>query len=77
MKLFFLLLLLIASGIFFAILTRPFTLLAEAARNLRQVPKPRTGKLQNSFAAAPARGRTGNGVKPSLPADRWRPATQF
>jgi len=71
MKPFFLLLLLIVSGILFDILSRPVGYLAALSRRLRCLPARllvkktlQTGKLTGSL------GR-------SLPGDGWRHAAQF
>ena len=70
MKPFFFLLLLIASGILVAMLTRPVELLAAAARTLGRWPDRFKAKRQ--LAALP-RQATGN----PFAGDGWRPATQL
>ena len=77
MKPFALLLLLIASGILFATLTRPLTLLAEAASKLGRLPDRLKAKRQTVSLNFPTVGRSRTRRKPALRGDRWRPATQF
>ena len=57
MKIVFLLLLLIASGILFATLARPFILFSEATQCLLHLPKQLKAKRQDAASAVPTRGR--------------------
>ena len=61
MKIIFLLLLLIASGILFATLARPFTLFTEATQSLLRLPKQLKAKRQASASVVPTRGRKSEG----------------
>ena len=76
MKPFFLLLLLIASGILFATLARPFSLI-ETALSLGHASKRSKTKRQNAPVTSLATGSGGNSRKPSLSGKRWYPASQF
>lgn len=73
MKPFFLLLLLIVSGILFEILFRPFGRLAALAQRLQRLPARFTEMRRN---ALPAAGPFGSFRRP-LADDAWRPAAQF
>jgi|GEM_PF-3023770 len=77
MKPFFLLLLLIASGILFSTFSRPLTLVTEVTRSLGQLPHRLMAKLQVASAAILTSGHVGANRKQSLPGDSWRPAAQF
>jgi len=77
MKPFFLLLLLIASGILVAILARLLTQFTEAVLSPGRLPKRLKSKRQETSVASPTTGPAGNSRKPSLPGKRWQPAAQF
>lgn len=70
MKPFFLLLLLIASGILVAILARPIDLLTETVDRLSHWPARLQVKRQKAAATLKATGRPFSN-------DGWRPAAQF
>ena len=77
MKPFFFLLFLIASGILFATLSRPFTLVTEAARSLGRLPDWLKTKGQVASVALPPAGRADTSRKQSVSADSWQSAAQF
>lgn len=73
MKPFFLLLLLIASGILLETLSRPFGRLEALYQRLQRVPARFTGLRRNTL---PAAGPFGPFRRP-LADDAWHPATHF
>ena len=73
MKPFFLLLLLIVSGILFEILFRPFGRLAALVQRLQRVPARFTDLRRNMLRAADP----SDAVRHPLADDVWHPATQF
>jgi len=73
MKPFFLLLLLIVSGILFDILFRPFGRIDVLCQRLQRVSVRMRDWRRNPL---PAAGQTGSFGRPH-PGDTWRPAAQF
>jgi len=73
MKPFFLLLLLIVSGILFDILSRPVGHLAVLCQRLQFVPARLSGKRRNTLPTAGPTGSFGR----SHAGEAWRPAAQF
>jgi hypothetical protein len=77
MKFFFLLLLLIGSGIIVAILSRPIEQLTTAVQGLVQWSDRFMTKRHKATAALQAAGRAGASRQRPLASDGWRHAAQF